>query len=98
MGMRMGSIHWSVQAKAPAANVDAKAPAFYKKIAKAKGAAPSALEQEVAKAFFELESSSKDLTAELTDLYFVAAKVSAAAITRLSSALRDSRYHTSDER
>jgi len=61
------------KAAAPAAHHDAKAP-FNKKIAKAKGAAPSELEQSVARALHELETSTKDLTAELTDLYIVAAK------------------------
>lgn len=61
-------------AKAAAAAVDQKAPAFFKKIAKAKGAAPTELEQAVARSMFELEQSSKDLTADLTDLFIVAAK------------------------
>jgi len=60
------------KAKAAAAGgVDQKAP-FLKKIKKSKLAVPSELEQAVAQAYVELEQT--DLKADLTDLYFVAAK------------------------
>jgi len=45
-----------------------------KKIVKAKGEAPSALEQQIAQAFIELEAGSKDIASELRDLFFSAAK------------------------
>jgi len=60
-------------ATAKATAADSKAPAYYKKIGKRSGP-PSELEQAVARALFELESSTKDLTADLTDLFIVAAK------------------------
>lgn len=59
-------------AKAPAA-AEQKA-GFLKKIAKAKGAAPTELEAAVAKALSELEANTKDLTNDLADLFIVAAK------------------------
>jgi len=63
----------SAVAAAPAAVVDMKAP-HMKKIVKALGEIPTEIEQLVARTLFELEVSSKDLTAELQDLYFVSAK------------------------
>eukprot|EP00927_Polykrikos_kofoidii_P067838 TRINITY_DN63272_c0_g1_i1.p1 TRINITY_DN63272_c0_g1~~TRINITY_DN63272_c0_g1_i1.p1 ORF type:complete len:194 (-),score=47.86 TRINITY_DN63272_c0_g1_i1:97-678(-) len=46
-----------------------------KKIVKEKGAAPTDLEEEVAKALFDIEvSPSSDIKAELRDVYFSAAK------------------------
>lgn len=61
------------KAKAAPAAAEQKA-GFLKKIAKAKNAPATGLEQDVAKALFELENSTKDLTADLQDLFFVAAK------------------------
>ena len=45
-----------------------------KKIFKAAGSPVSALEEAVAKAFMELEITSKEMSAELRDLYFLSAK------------------------
>jgi len=45
-----------------------------KKIYKAKDESPSELEESVAKAFVELEITSKDMSPELRDLYFLSAK------------------------
>ena len=45
-----------------------------KKIFKAAGSPVSALEESVAKAFMELEITSKEMSAELRDLYFLSAK------------------------
>ena len=45
-----------------------------KKIYKAGGEPVSALEEAVAKAFVELEITSKEMSAELRDLYFLSAK------------------------
>lgn len=58
----------------PAAPAAEQKAGFLKKIAKAKGAAPSELEAAVAKALSELEANTKDLTADLADLFIVAAK------------------------
>lgn len=58
----------------PAAPAAEQKAGFLKKIAKAKGAAPSELEAAVAKALAELEANTKDLTADLADLFIVAAK------------------------
>ncbi len=45
-----------------------------KKILKAKNETVSELEESVAKAFVELEITSKEMSAELRDLYFLSAK------------------------
>lgn len=52
------------------------APASFanKKIVKSKGETPSELEESVAKAFMELEISSKEMQADLRDLFIVSAK------------------------
>jgi len=47
---------------------------WHNKIGKAKGEAPSDLEQTVARALVELESSSKELAADLADLFITSAK------------------------
>ena len=59
--------------KADAKPAEQKA-GFLKKVAKAKNAKVTELEQAVAKALFDLETSTKDLTQDLADLFFVAAK------------------------
>jgi len=47
---------------------------WQKKIYKSKGEAASELEQQVARAFIDLEAASKDLAADLADLFIVSAK------------------------
>jgi small subunit ribosomal protein S7e len=53
--------------------LEQKAP-HMKKIVKAKGAVPTEIELSVARALLELEVSAKEISADLADLYFTAAK------------------------
>jgi len=61
-------------AAAAAATHVPESKAAHKKISKPKGHAATELENAVARALLELESTAKDLAADLTDLFIVAAK------------------------
>jgi len=64
----------SAAAAAAAATHAPESKAAHKKISKPKGHAATELENAVARALLELESTAKDLAADLTDLFIVAAK------------------------
>jgi len=64
----------SAAAAAAAATHVPESKAAHKKISKPKGHAATELENAVARALLELESTAKDLAADLTDLFIVSAK------------------------